>query len=148
MKKQILSLMLITSLIISAGCSTVKPTIQSAVDNQIIKTGTKYASSFALKFVKDEVKRAEVALWCYNISASIKSLTTGSIPSIEEMEGIIKLWKDKAPDLDAYAEIASVISDIYKTYYDKIKGNPKLAVDVISQIADGLQESASKYITK
>ncbi len=76
----------------------------------------------------------------YNISAALRSLATGEVPTVPAVNKAIASF---TTDPEA-ALIGKIVADTYARYYSKLSGNGKIAADLLEALAQGVENGASK----
>ena len=78
----------------------------------------------------------------YNISAALRSLSAGQIPTVAALNNAIALYTTDA----GAAAIGKIVADTYAKYYAKLSanGNAKAASDLLEALAQGIENGASQ----
>ncbi|MEY2512009.1 MAG: hypothetical protein QOE26_2772 [Verrucomicrobiota bacterium] len=84
--------------------------------------------------------RADIANDIYAIAAVTKALSMGTAPTPAQFEAVLKSTTPKASE---YSELASTLASFYAAAYPSMKGNPKLALQVLADIADGCTDAVA-----
>ena len=76
----------------------------------------------------------------YNISAALRSLSSGQIPTVDALNKAIAVYTTDA----GAAAIGRIVANTYAEYYGKLSGNDKVAGDLLEALAQGIENGASK----
>lgn len=77
------------------------------------------------------------------IAHAVRSLSTGTVPTVQEVKDVITLW---APDKAHWADLSTSIGSVYAGVYNNIKGDPKVALQVLEKIAEGCEDASVPYL--
>lgn len=161
-KSTIVALATIGLILIITGCSSEQNTLptstgpattqtvwtpsQSDLDRiQVLATmGTGAGLQFG---ITDAEKRTALADEIYLLSSGTFQLTNGIVPSASDFKNYV-LTFDGSQKTAEYVSMATSLSAIYGTYFSKINGNPKAAIQVINALALGAQQGADAYRKK
>lgn len=126
------------------GCATgpvtgeqVTSTVEKAVP--YIRPAAALVCSSVLNLAVSDSDRVEKANYIYAVAKAVNSLAGGQVPTKDQLESTIKLW---APDKAHWASLANSIASVYGGVYSQVKGNPKLALEVLEAIAAGCEDAA------
>lgn len=93
--------------------------------------------------INDPADRKEKAKWICGVAKGIRTLSTGIVPSVDEVRALIELW---TPDKNHWSELSVSITAVYASIYPQIKDDPKLALQVLEQIALGCEDASIPYL--
>lgn len=125
------------------GCSTttdITGNINKA--EPYIRPASALACSGVLLLATNGQDRIDIAADIYTVSTVIYSLSGGQVPTPEQLQNAISVATPKSSE---WATLATTLSGIYAGVFPEIKGDPKLALKILSDIAGGAQDSASAY---
>jgi hypothetical protein len=123
------------------GCATVRDGADAA--KPYLSTGADLACSAVLQLAVSDGDRVEKAKYIYSVAACVRSLSGGNVPTPAELGSAIALW---APEKSHWADLASTLQSIYGDQFNRIDGDPRLALEVLEQIARGCELAASRII--
>lgn len=81
----------------------------------------------------------------YGIAKAMRTLMGGAVPTPSDLAAVIEQW---APDKVHWSNLATSISSIYGGLYAQVKGDPKLAMQVLEALAAGAEDGASGFIPR
>lgn len=110
-----------------------------------VEPASYFATATIINSTKEERKQ-EVAENIFATAASIRSLSSGSVPTPKELENVIKIV-GKTPDQN-WVNFVSSLSSIYENLYLDLQktDDSKLALDVLGKIASGCERAAKPYV--
>ncbi len=122
------------------GCATTQQDVHDSLP--IITSATEIASGVVLQFaVKDTATRQEIAAQMYGVASAVRTLSGGAVPSVEQFKATILSFTPKYPH---WVDLSASLSSVYATYFVQIKGDPKLALEVLEAIARGVENGAAR----
>jgi len=126
-----------------SGCGNLTPrqVVEESVD--FLPAVAQAVSVIAISSIEDPKERQEVANYMYAIAHGIRSLSGGKVPSVEEIQSTIIVFGGKKSQ---FASLAKVVSGFYEGYYAKVKGDPKLALQVLESLARGCENAATSIL--
>lgn len=140
------TILAILSAAILCGCSTTtNPNAANAYAKYgaAIRPGVALAGRAVLTLAVQPQDRADVAADMYAVSAVVRSLSYGTTPTPDQLQKSIALATPKSKE---WAGLAATIFSLYGGVYPSIQGNPKLALQVLGDIADGCNDAAAGFI--
>lgn len=110
-----------------------------------VEPASYFATATIINSTKEE-RRQEVAENIFATAASIRSLSSGVIPTPKELENVIKVV-GKNPDQN-WINFVSSLSSIYENLYLDLQktDDSKLALDVLGKLAGGCERAARPYV--
>jgi hypothetical protein len=128
--------------ILFQGCALV-----NYIPDSVITAAITYGADAGFKFLQSQ-NRAEVADWVYYVAHLLRTSTALTPDQLGKAiyDSIPASIKTQFPGLVSYL-IPKIVS-VYKTYYDKYAGNNSKLVQILNDIAQGLENAASQYKTK
>ena len=133
------------SLFMFQGCATTgegfQVSAQETYDRVLpfVRPAVSLTCSAVLNVALSAEDAKDKANYIYSVATAVRSLSTGVVPSVEQVENVINLW---SPDKAHWAKLSKSISSVYGGVFAKIKDEPKLAIQVLEQIALGCEDSA------
>jgi hypothetical protein len=125
-----LAIALLASMCVTlTGCDDIEASLP------LIKLAVESGTSIALHKQSSATKKD-----VYNISAALRSLSSGQIPTVDAVNKAIAIY---TTDPGA-AAIGQIVSNAYAEYYSKLNGNDKVADDLLEALAEGIENGASK----
>ena len=122
-----------------------------AIQNSLpyIRASASIVTAGVLASVKNPAQRATDAAYINDAAIALNALSTGTMPTAAQIQQAVSAATKKSKDSALYASIAVSIANIYQGFYPQIQqtGNPALAGQVVQQIALGLQDSSTPYLT-
>jgi ABC-type amino acid transport substrate-binding protein len=78
----------------------------------------------------------------YNISAALRALSSGQLPTVAALNNAIAIYTTDA----GAAAIGKIVADTYAKYYAKLSanGNAKEGADLLEALAQGIENGASQ----
>jgi hypothetical protein len=146
--KKLLNLIPYFLALVVIGCSTPSNgVIQTQADVTAalpyIRPGAAVACSAVLALAVSNQDRADVAGDIYAIGSVIYSLSGGQSVTPAQLQAAIAQVAPKSPE---FGILATTIEGIYAGLYPQITGDPKLALQVLNDLAGGCDDAASAYI--
>jgi len=132
----------LAAMFLLCSCQTTSP--RQAVSDSIpyIQPITEAISVAALTLgIKDESERTEVANQMYAIAVGVRSLSGGAVPTTEQLQAAIISFGGSR---SRYASLAQSVAGLYSSYFQSVKGDPKLVLDVLEQLARGCENAAAQ----
>jgi hypothetical protein len=127
--RQLVSIALLSSMCMTlTGCDDIEASLP------LIKLAVASGTSIALHKQSSATKKD-----VYNISAALRSLSSGQIPTIDAVNKAIAIY---TTDPGA-AAIGQIVSQSYAQYYSKLSGNDKVADELLEALAEGIENGAS-----
>lgn len=151
MNKFLITLFLAFSLL-TGGCSllSIKDSETGKIDHAKVVRYMEPASYFACKaiigYAINDDDKADKAKIIFDIAKAIRSLASGSVPTAEEVEKVIKIW---SPDKIHWAQLAVELSMVYERFYDTVTETAQNALifEALGELAEGCERAAKPYIT-
>lgn len=127
-----------------ALCSCATTDMRNGVADALpyIAPASELATGAILQFSeKDITIRRELAVQLRNVAGVVRTLATGDAPTVEQFhEAITSL----TPTYPHWLDMTTSLTSVYAGFFPKIKGDPKLAIDVLAAIAEGVENAASR----
>ncbi|MDR1305507.1 MAG: hypothetical protein LBK76_09835 [Verrucomicrobiales bacterium] len=137
-----------------SGCATVnRPLDPTATVEQAlpyIKVGATLAMGAGLKYgVSDPAQREAIANLSWSVSHAVWTLTDGQVPTVASLTTYLQSfdYELQGEAANAYDAMIGAIAALYGGYYADLRGNPALAVKVLSAIAEGAAAGSAAYAT-
>jgi hypothetical protein len=128
--RQLVSITLLASMCVTlTGCDDLEASLP------LITLAVESGTSIALHKQSYPTKKD-----VYNISAALRSLSSGQIPTVDAVNKAIALY---TTDQGA-AAIGQIVSQSYAKYYSKLSGNDKVADELLEALAQGIENGASR----
>ena len=125
------------------GCSTMQ-NFEASDALPFVRPAVSLACTGVLNLGLDGQDRIDKANMVYAVAKAVRTLSSGAVPSPKDLAAVIDLWM---PDKSHWSKLSTTISGVYAGAFKQLQGNPLLAVQLLEQIAQGCEESASE-ITK
>ncbi len=108
----------------------------------MITSGTELASGAVLQFaVKDTATRQEIANQMYGVAQAVRTLSGGQVPTVAQFKSTILSFTPKYPH---WVDLSASLSSVYASNFSRIQGDPKLALEVLEAIAQGVENGAAR----
>lgn len=154
MKKMIMMVLMCASIFL-AGCASTTtpnsngtPTVQTVIEGSIpfIRPVIAVTCTTVLNAALNSQDRIEKAKIINAISTSVASLAGGTVPTVEQLQTAIT---SVAPNTKTHwVTLSTSVTSIYASLYTQyIKGDVKMAVQVLQQIALGCTDATAPIIT-
>jgi len=135
--------------LVAQGCSTPRdtevdttpPSSATPVDKYLpaIRSAASLVSSAVLNIAVSDSDRIGKANYIYAVAKATRTLAGGSVPSQADLRSTIELW---VPDKQHWSALATSLSFLYGGVYAQVKGDPKLALQVLEALAGGAEDAA------
>lgn len=135
-----------------SSCSvfSIKDPTTGKVDASKIIRYIEPASYFACKTILDkavdEDDKGETAAIVFEISKTIRLMSGGSVPSVEDFEKTLSVV---APKALPWAQFVTELGMIYERFYENFSKQEKPAVilEALGELAEGCERAAKPYTT-
>lgn len=105
-----------------------------------------FATQQVLSYSVDEEDRRKKAEVLYSIAGAVRSLSDGQVPTVQELENVIRL---ASPDKPHWIEFTAQLNEVYGNIYNEITNDQdkKLILDIIGELAEGIERAAEPYVS-
>lgn len=108
-----------------------------------IKPAVSLACTAVLEAAVSDSDRVEKAKMIHDVAAVVRSLTSGSVPTVQQLDEAIANF---LPKKTHWTNFADSLSDVYQNVFRQINGDPALALKVLNAIADGCVSATQNYL--
>lgn len=147
MKKIILSLVLVFSLVNLPGCvffENISGTGQTVKDYlPYIEPSVAIAASAIFSIATSGEDRVKKAQTVYNIADVVGALSKGAALTPEQFDALLG---DGVPRKEQWASFAVSISSVYASVYYRVSGDAKVALETLAAISAGLKKASKPYL--
>lgn len=127
--------------------ATTQVTVITPVALNLIEVGSSVAAGGVLNFaITDSTERIKVANQMYSAANAIYSLSTGTLPTVDQFKQTILAFGGSDKDAN-YATFTSSLTSLYSNYYTQYnKGNISNANQILASLAKGIQDATQSYV--
>ncbi|MFZ4599980.1 MAG: hypothetical protein ACOYNN_15155 [Terrimicrobiaceae bacterium] len=153
-------LAIVPALFLLTGCTTTNPggndqtggtTNQNSAAQKVeaalpyVKPAVALACTAVLEAAVSDSDRVEKAKMIHDVAAVVRSLTGGSVPTVQQLDEAISNF---LPEKTHWTNFADSLSDVYQNLFRQINGDPALALKVLNAIADGCVSATQTYLNQ
>jgi hypothetical protein len=121
---------------------------QSGVEKALpyISPAVTLACTVVLEQALSSEDRVEKAKMINNVATVIESLTRGATPTPDQLKTALSDYLPQ--EKTHWAIYVNTVKDIYAAQFKQVKGDTKLAIDVLNAIAKGCKDATASYVTQ
>lgn len=127
----------------TTGGSTPAEKVEAALP--YVKPAVTLACTAVLEAAVSPEDRVEKAKMIHDVASVVRSLTTGSVPTSQQLDEAISNF---LPKKTHWTNFAGSLSDVYQNLFRQINGDPALALKVLNAIADGCVAATQGYLNQ
>ena len=137
--------LLFASCLMLCGCASTQKSSEEAVRDSLpaISTIVYGVTMIVLDVALTPEERKVVSNDMYAWAKGFRSLCTGVAPSVDVVKDMLSTF---GPTTNKKAKIGEQVAMFYASFYPSIKGNGKLALDVLEAVAHGCELAAGKVL--
>ncbi|NBR62607.1 MAG: hypothetical protein EBT86_13500 [Actinobacteria bacterium] len=131
----------------SGGESTGGTTVQEKIEQVLpyVKPAVSLACTAVLEAAVSPEDRAEKAKMIHDVANVVRSLSKGSVPTVQDLDNAVANF---LPKKTHWTNFANSLSDVYQNLFRQINGDPALALKVLNAIADGCVAATEGYLAQ
>lgn len=131
----------------SGGESTGGTTVQEKIEQALpyVKPAVSLACTAVLEAAVSPEDRAEKAKMIHDVANVVRSLSKGSVPTVQDLDNAVANF---LPKKTHWTNFANSLSDVYQNLFRQINGDPALALKVLNAIADGCVAATEGYLAQ